>query len=142
MVPASPPSSSLASPSVTPAPASNHHTASGPGQRPLNKPPPKKMKRKDQAVAELLKARQEDREQFAHMFDKIGEVEDETDLFFKSISLTVKRMNQDVANELKTKIFSLVMQYESINRHRQDLQSTSSSGASYCSTPVPEPEPD
>lgn len=89
------------------------------------RPPPKKRK-ENSALLQYLKERQKDRVHFQNCLEQLSKspAEDDVDMFFKTMAMTVKKFPPNLVTETKMKVFQVVTEAELLN---QQGQSTSSS---------------
>lgn len=91
----------------------------GPDAAPFRVPKSKKRK-ENSCLNQFLKEKKEDRELFKKCIDELvkppQEIDDEHDLFFKSVAATVKKFRPDLVTRTKAKIFDIVTEMELLNQ--------------------------
>lgn len=103
------------------------------------RPPTKRSRSSNDKILALLEARREEREKIIDSLNK--EPDDDVDLFFKSITKSVKKLRPDLISEAKLKTLQMLIDLEARNTAMQLIMTSPESDVNSTYTYITSPSP-
>lgn len=105
---------------------------------PISQPPPSKKRKESASILQYINEKKQDRIHFKNCLEELAKppaVEDEIDLFFKTMAMTVRKFTPDLITQTKVGVFRLVTDMEIFNQQCKDGIDVSQTSSHHSSSP-------